>query len=107
VSEVIAAAVLVVAIVVCWGPMVMAIRAGRRLWIALSAVWLLLTLIPLGAFAIPELTYWAAWARCGKQPAIASNFAAGDWYDLPGDIGYGPSIFAAAYFGDALEVSLF
>ncbi|HVC99554.1 MAG TPA: hypothetical protein VNG93_00195 [Candidatus Dormibacteraeota bacterium] len=102
-TELLAAAFLLLGLVACLSPLYLAIRARRRLWIALGAAWLLLALLPLMAFAIPEVTYWAAWARCGSQPAIASNFAAGDWYDLPGDIGYGPSLFASGYYCSARD----
>jgi hypothetical protein len=97
-SEPIAATVLILGLALCVGPLVLAVRARRPVWIALSALWLLISLVPLSAFASPELTYWAAWARCGHQPAIASNFAARYSYDLPGDSNYGPSLFVAAYF---------
>jgi hypothetical protein len=88
---------------ICAGPLVFAIRARRRIWIAASAAWLLISLVPLSAFAIPEVTYWAAWARCGHQPVIASNFAAAYSYDIPGDFDYGPSLFASAYFCTASQ----
>ena len=103
VSELPAGVAIVVGLTLCAGPLVLAIRNRRKLWIALGAAWLIIGLLPLSLFAIPEITYWAAWARCGQQPAIASNFAAGDWYDLPGDYAYGPSIFTSAYFCNAQQ----
>jgi hypothetical protein len=100
-SEAVAAAALLLGIAICGGPLILAIRGRRRIWIVLSAIWLLLSLVPMAAFAVPEVSYWVAWARCGQQPAIASNFAAGDWYDLPGDYNYGPSLFDAGYYCNA------
>jgi hypothetical protein len=75
VNEVLAAGFLLLGLVACLSPLYLAIRARRRLWIALGAIWLLLSVVPLMAFAIPEVTYWATWARCGNQPAGLAQLA--------------------------------
>ena len=54
--------------------------------VVLLAVTLPIT-FPVGNFAV-------AYVRCGHQPIEASRFAAGDSYQLPGDSGYGPNLWA-------------
>lgn len=49
-------------------------------------------------FDSPYIRYQQAVIACGHPPVIATNFAAGYTYDLPGDPGYGPNIFNDRYY---------
>lgn len=77
----------------------------RRLMHVLAIVWAVLTFPPYALLIlVPDTAFAVNWAQCGgRPPVIASNFAAGDFYELPGDYEYGPSIFASAYYCSAAE----
>lgn len=76
----------------------------RRLLRALAVAWAVATVPPYALVAlVPDTAFAANWAKCGSLPVAASNFAAGDWYDLPGDTDYGPSVFVTQYFCSAGE----
>ena len=77
-------------------------RSGRAPWFAI------LIAIATMPFSVP----WVVWLNqariCGHQPVIASKFAAGYSYSLPGEPHYQPGlfpVFAPVYFcteGEAL-----
>ena len=76
----------------------------HRVLRVLAVLWVVLTLAPfLLLVVLPDFAFAASTARCRGLPVAASNFAAGDWYDLPGDADYGPSPFVTAYFCSAAE----
>lgn len=49
-------------------------------------------------FISPFSWYPIYFAKCGKQPVVASDFAAGDTYDVPGDKNYNVDIFTSRFF---------
>ena len=60
----------------------------------------LIILIPVAIVLLATTPYtvpWAIWLNevrtCGHQPVVASDFAAGYWYALPGDPHYQPGYF--------------
>lgn len=78
-------------------------RRGRLIGLAVLAIWLALSVPIAWTFDSPYVSYELAVNQCGHQPVIATNFAAGYTYDLPGDAGYGPSIFNNTYYCTAAE----
>jgi hypothetical protein len=88
------------------GPLVAAgRRRPRSTWLfGVAVVWALLAAGPvLLVDVVPQGAFLATWIRCGREPAIASNFAAGDWYDLPGDMDYGPTLFSSGFYCTAAD----
>lgn len=76
----------------------------RGIWITALIGWLVLVCLPVVALLDgPYIAFEVATIRCGHEPAIATEFAAGYTYDLPGDPGYGPSLFSATFFCSAGE----
>jgi hypothetical protein len=74
------------------------------MWVAALAAWVVLVCLPIfGLLDGPFIAFEVATIRCGHQPAIATKFAAGYTYDLPGDAGYGPSLFADTFYCSAGE----
>ena len=76
----------------------------RGVWITALIGWLVLVCLP--AVALLDGAYIAfevATIRCGHEPAIATEFAAGYTYELPGDFDYGPSLFQSTFFCSAAE----
>ena len=51
----------------------------------------------LGGIGSGAIQYGLSAVSCMKAPVAASNFMAGNSYDLPGDPGYGPSPFNKYY----------
>jgi hypothetical protein len=80
-------------------------KTGRRRLIGLGllAVWLVGSVPIAWEFDSPYVRYEQAVIACGHQPVIATNFAAGYTYDLPGDPGYGPGIFSDTYYCSAQD----
>jgi hypothetical protein len=52
-----------------------------------------LLLILLTPVTVPRAVWLSEYLNCGQSPIIASKFAAGYWYALPGDPHYEPGIF--------------
>lgn len=76
----------------------------RRPLRILAVVWVLLTLPPYAALVLLPNVLFAGYAvRCGRLPVLATNFAAADSYEEPGDYDYGPSFFTSGYFCSAAE----
>jgi hypothetical protein len=74
------------------------------MWIAALAAWVVLVCLPvIGFLDGAYIAFEVATIRCGHQPAIATEFAAGYTYELPGDPGYGPSLFKATFYCTAGE----
>lgn len=78
-------------------------RKRRLFGLVLLAVWLAIGVPIMWEFDSPYVRYEQAVIACGHQPVIATNFAAGYTYDLPGDPGYGPGIFSDTYYCSAKD----
>jgi hypothetical protein len=78
-------------------------RKRRLIGLVLLAVWLAISGPIMWEFDSPYVRYEQAVIACGHQPVIATNFAAGYTYDLPGDPGYGPGIFSDTYYCSAKD----
>ncbi len=78
-------------------------RKRRLSGLVLLAVWLAISFPIMWEFDSPYMRYEQAVIACGHQPVIATNFAAGYSYDLPGDPGYGPGIFTDTYYCSAKD----
>ena len=70
----------------------------RAIWIGALAVWCLIWIPIALLLASPFIAFEVATIQCGRQPAIATNFAAAYSYEMPGDLDYGPSIFSSGYY---------
>jgi hypothetical protein len=75
----------------------------RRVWIGVLAAWIVICIPVFWIVDSPYLGFEIATVQCGRQPAIATNFAAADSYEMPGDLDYGPSIFSSGYYCSAAE----
>ena len=75
----------------------------RFIGLGVLAVWLVVSVPLVWQFDSPYVRYEQAVIACGHQPVIATNFAAGYTYDLPGDPGYGPSMFNNIYYCSAKD----
>ncbi len=73
----------------------------RIIWLAALAVWIVVSVPITWVFASPYVTFELATLQCGHQPVVATNFAAGYRYSLPGDHDYGPSMFDNTYYCSA------
>jgi hypothetical protein len=78
-------------------------RARRLIGLGLLAVWLVGGAPIAWEFDSPYVRYEQALIACGHEPVIATNFAAGYTYALPGDPGYGPGIFDDIYYCSAKD----
>lgn len=68
----------------------------RKLLLLGSIIFLLIILVLYG-LGSGLFTYAAAFVRCGGQPVAATRFTASYSYTLPGEYGYGPSLFNEYY----------
>ena len=76
----------------------------RRALRIVAVAWTVLTLPPYALLVLlPDVLFAGYAVRCGHLPVTATTFAAADSYEEPGDYGYGPSLFNAAYFCSAAE----
>lgn len=78
-------------------------RVRRAIWVGVLVVWLAVSVPFTWVLAGPYLRFELATIQCGHQPAIATNFAAGHRYSLPGDYDYGPSLFADTFYCAAAD----
>jgi hypothetical protein len=75
----------------------------RVVWLAVLCGWLAISVPFFWIFDSPYVTFEAATIKCGHEPVIATNFAAGYSYTLPGDAGYGPNMFNNTYYCSAAD----
>ena len=90
-----------VAALVVWLTLRQPTMKRRLVGLGVLAVWLAVSLPFVWEFDSPYIRYEQAVIACGHQPVIATKFAAGYTYDLPGDPGYGPSMFSNTYYCSA------
>lgn len=96
----------VVGAALVFGPIVVVrrLRLGRMAY-ALVGLWMLFTGLPyLAVFGVPYTGWLVTAGRCGRLPAIATNFAAADSFALPGDLTYqGPGPLDSGYYCTAAD----
>lgn len=63
----------------------------------IAAIVVLFLAVGTSPITIPAAQFAVAAVRCGHQPVEATSFAAADSYRIPGDVGYGPSLFSEYY----------
>lgn len=67
---------------------------NKKKWLIVSAVLIALYFVSLFVPLIAPFTRYPLYiVKCGGLPIVASNFAAGNTYRVPGDEGYGVKVF--------------
>ena len=92
-----------VAAFLVWATVRQTTQKRRLIALGALAVWLVASVPIAWEFDSPYIRYGQAVVACGHQPVIATNFAAGYTYDLPGDPGYGPNMFNDIYYCSAKD----